>query len=117
MASLPFRTTRKRRQQDPSNRAAAPDLAAALSVVATKLRVTLPRDYSQNGLPHWGITGGAHVGTEYPTAVTKIAPNIFDITYANIVAITTNVVTIPAQDPAIRFFNGAYVQAQVKTLA
>jgi hypothetical protein len=116
-ASLPFKTTRKRRQQDPSNRGNPPDLAAVLTVVATKLRVTLPTEFSQNGTPHWGITGGAHVGTEYPTAITLISPLVFDLTYANIVAITTNTVTIPSQDPAIRFRNGAYVQPQIKVLA
>lgn len=117
MATLPFRSTRKRRQLDPSNKGAAPDLAAVLSVVATKLRVTLPTTFSQNGLPHYGITGGAHVGTEYPTAITIVSPLVFDLTYANIVAITTNTVTIPAQEPAIRFPNGAYVQPAVKVLA
>lgn len=116
MATPVFSSRRKRRQLDPSNKGNAPDLAAVLTVVATKLRVTMPVPFSQGDIPHWGISGGAHVGTEYPTAITLISPLVFDLTYASIVAITTNTVVIPAQDPAIRFPNGAYVQPATKVL-
>lgn len=113
-SATPFSSRRKRRQADPSNAPGALDMVAVFTVVATKLRVTVPVPVAQNGLPHVGLSGGAHSGTEYPTAITYISPGVYDLTYANIVAVA-NVCTYPSRDPALRGSNGSYVAA--KTIA
>jgi hypothetical protein len=115
-AATPFNVRRKRKQTDPSNSPTPLDMAVTLTANANKLRVTMAAPYSLNGLPHFGATGGAHVGTEYPTAATVVSSTVVDLTYAHNVA-AANVITIPSHDPALRFKNGAYVAAQVATLA
>lgn len=110
-----FQQRRKRRGVDPSNRPEPQDNAVTLSVVANKLRVTCPSAYSMDGIPHVGISGGAHTGTEYPTEVTVVSSLVFDLTYAHNVA-AADVVAWPGHDAACRFYDGAYVLAQNKTM-
>lgn len=110
-----FNITRKRKQADPSNRPAVLDVAATLSIVATKLRVTTPIPCSLNGIPQYYVTGGTHTGNELPTAAVAVSPTTFDLTFPTSV-IATNVAHLVQRDPAIRGFNGAYVQPQTATL-
>lgn len=116
LTSTPFNVARRRKASDKSNPALPGNMAAVLTVVATKLRVTLPDGFSLSGLPRYGATGGAHVGTEYPVSATIISPTVVDLAYTNITA-AANVVVIPDHDPAIRSRSGGYVSAQTKTLA
>lgn len=111
-----FSLTRKRKQGDPSNKPSVLDVPCVFTIVATKLRCTFPIPMSANGLPGIYLTGGTHTGNELPTAVTYISPTVYDLTYPTS-TIATNVATIPSKDPGFRGFNGAYAQAQVKTLA
>lgn len=114
-SATPFSSRRKRRQPDPSNAPGAQDMVATLSVVATKLRVTVPVPVAQNGIPHVLATGGAHVGNTYPTGIAYVSPGVYDLTYANIIAVA-DVISYPSRDPALRGSNGAYVAAITKTL-
>ena len=88
-------------------------MIATLSVVATKLRVTVPIPVAQNGIPHYAATGAEHVGTTYPTAIAYVSPGVYDLTYANVVAVA-DVIAIPGRDPALRSFAGAYVAPQTR---
>jgi len=111
------RATSPRRRPDPSNQPRGADMVVTLAVATAKLRVTFPVPPTFNGdMPRFGATGGAHTGTEYPTAVTRVSPSVYDLTYAGAVA-AANVITIPDRDPAFRNASGGYVVAQTATLA
>jgi hypothetical protein len=111
----PFKATRKRRGTDPSMRPQPNDEAVTFSVVANKLRVTCLKPYSTNGIPYVAASGGAHTGTEHPTALTVVSSTVFDLTFAHNVA-AADVIAYPGHDPAVRFAQGQYVAAKNQTL-
>lgn len=117
MAGTPFRSTRKRLgQKDPSNSGEQHlDVAATLSIVATKLRVTLPTAGAIKGIPGIYLTGGTHVGNELPTSVTQISALVFDLGYPTAL-IATNVAHVPMGDPGWRARNGGYIQPLTQTM-
>lgn len=115
-ATNPFNTHRKRRQADPSNPPSPTDLTANLQVVANRLRVTVTATISIAAIPHYGASGGAHTGTEYPTGYAFVSPGVVDLAYAHNVAVG-NTITIPTKDPGIRAYSGAYVAPQTTVLA
>lgn len=113
--AIPTALTRKRKQADPSNKPTAPDFAATPTVVANKLRLTMPAPLSATGLPACTLTGGAHTGSELPTAKTQVSLLVWDLTYAHNVA-AGDALVYPSKDPCFRNSNGGYVQPITKTL-
>lgn len=110
MNVVPTKFTRKRKQADPSNRPRPNDMTVVLSAATNKLRVVCSEIISLSGIPQIAASGGAHVGTELPTAVTSVGPNTFDLTYAHNVA-SADDITIPTTDPAARGRTGSYLAA------
>jgi hypothetical protein len=80
-----------------------------MSIVATKLRVTLGQNYVYSAIPKITVQG------VLPTAITSVSANVFDLTYAASV-VTTNVVVVPANDPGIRSIAGGFMNAGTVTL-
>lgn len=113
--NIPTTLTRKRKQADPSNKPAAPDFPVTFSIVSNKLRCTMPQPVSAIGLPHVSLTGGAHIGTTYPTAKTQVSLLVWDLTYANNVA-SGDAMIYPSKDPCFRSPGGGYAQPVTKTL-
>lgn len=113
--AIPTTLTRKRKQADPSNKPAAPDYAITFSVVANKLRCTMPQPVSAVGLPTTTLTGGAHTGSELPTAKTQVSLLVWDLTYAHNVA-AGDAMVYPSKDPCFRSPSGGYAQPVTKNL-
>lgn len=111
-----FRMERRARNRpDKSKGRSTTNFTAVLSVVATKLRVTLNGNATIQGLPHVAASGGAHAGTAYPTSITQISQNVFDLDYlANVAA--GDAIVYPANDPGLRSYNGGYVLSQAVEL-
>ena len=103
------RRTRGNRGQIPRRYPRPVTFATATFVaVATKLRLTCNTNVALKGVPHIGLSGGAHAGTAYPTSVAVISGNIFDLDYlANVAA--ADVIHGDERDPAIRTATGGYL--------
>lgn len=86
-----------------------PALTATAAINATHVRVTVPQQYTINGIPNFTVQGVA------PTAINAVSATTFDLVYAAAV-VATNVFVIDANDPAIRFANGGYLAPLTVTL-
>lgn len=110
MATAFRQGARNRKAPDPSNvpqtrRAITPTLSAS----SNKLRLTFLEEVANTGIPVIGISGGAHVGTEYPTAVNRVSALVYDLTYTNNVA-AADIVHAPMGDICLRGRYGQLVQ-------
>jgi hypothetical protein len=106
---------RARNRADKSVAAIAPPTVVTLSVSANKLVCTFDMPVVARGLPQIGLSGGAHVGTEYPISKVVNSLNQVTFTYANNVAVA-NTGSIPERDPMIRTHAGGFMQAKTFTL-
>jgi hypothetical protein len=115
MIKRPPRHQRNRTRLSVTNTPPGSAITTAFSIVATKARLTFNAPVVVSGLPT-GITrqaGGA--GAQLlPTAITVVAANVVDLTYAASV-VATDVLTIPAGVSEIRGSAGGFVAAAVHT--
>jgi hypothetical protein len=111
-----IRSARNRRATDPIKVNVGSFMVPTLSIVATKLRVTLDRQYVFSAIPPIIVSGGTHGAGELPTALTQVSPVAFDLTYPTVV-IATNVVQIPELADGIRDSSGGYMKSGNTTLA
>jgi hypothetical protein len=104
MIRRPIRHTRNRNRPDPSNRPRGTDSVATASIVATKLQLDFDQPVSVDGIPRILVQGAA------PTSVVQDNATRVTLDYAAAV-VATNILIIPANDPAIRTRTGGYVVA------
>lgn len=83
----------------------APALTWAATIVAAKVRMTLVLPFSIGGVPL-----GIKCQGVSPTAITQVSALIFDLTYAA-TPVSTNVLTVAANEPNIRGNAGGNLSA------
>lgn len=101
----PRHTTRLAKTFQPN----VPSLVSTAVINSAKVRVTVPQQYTINGIPAFTVQG------VNPTAITAVSATTFDLTYAAAV-VATNVFVIDANDPGVRFANGGYIAPLTVTL-
>jgi hypothetical protein len=101
------RSLRNRRTTDSSLRPRGDVIAVTPTVSATKLRLTFGEQVSYSGETTIQVSGGTHGAGASPTAVTKVTPTVFDLSFATNV-IATDVCVIPPYDSGFRSPSGGY---------
>jgi hypothetical protein len=102
------KSQRNRKSLSPAGRTGGTEAVATVSIVATKVRLTLGVGVSLTGTPAVTVQGVP------ATSAAQVSPTIVDLTFAA-TPVTGNNYVIPSRDPALRTQNGGYVAAKAGT--